>query len=131
MTFQASDIKEQNLLELLYDENNPLEPSYSKGGTWLKYFGHSNLLCARSSRTIINYAPIGEYCLRFFPCKDFKCPCGNYPIESRKHILHKCKRFNNYWNPRRDIIEYFVFFLIFNSSAFSFGNSITWLIELF
>jgi len=125
MTFQASDIKEQNFLELLDDENNPLELSYSKDGTWLKYFGHSNSLCARSSRTIINHTPIGEYCLRFFPCKDFKYPCGNYSIESRKHILHKCKRFNNYWNPRRDIIGHFVSFLIFNSSAFSFGNSIT------
>jgi len=125
MTFQASDIKEQNFLELLDDENNPLELSYSKDGTWLKYFGHSNSLCARSSRTIINHTPIEEYCLRFFPCKDFKYPCGNYSIELRKHILHKCKRFNNYWNPRRDIIGHFVSFLIFNSSAFSFGNSIT------
>jgi len=125
ITFQASNIKGQNFLELLDNENNPLELSYSKGGTWLKYFEHSNSLCARSSRTIINHTPIEEYCLKFFPHEDFKCPCGNYPIELRRHILHEYKRFNNYWNLRRDTIEHFVSFLIFNSSAFSFGNSIT------
>jgi len=96
MTFQASDIKGKNFLELLDNENNLLELSYSKDGTWLKYFGYLNLLCTRSSRAIINHAPIREYHFKFFPHEDFKCPCGNYPIELRRHILHKYKRFNNY-----------------------------------
>jgi len=61
MTFQASDDKGRNFLELLDDENNLLEPTYSKGGTWLKYFGYSNLLCARAIRAIINYTLISEY----------------------------------------------------------------------
>jgi len=118
MTFQASDIKGQNFLELLDNENNLLKLSYSKGGTWFKYFGYLNSLCVKSSRAIINHVSIGEYHLKFFPYKDFKYPCGNYPIELRRHILHKYKEFNNYWNLRKDTIRYFVFFLIFNSGAF-------------
>ena len=39
---------------------------YQKVDFWLKYFGHSNLLCTRATRAIINYAPIGKYYLRFF-----------------------------------------------------------------
>ena len=67
MQFQASDDKGHHFLELLDDNLNPIEPSIAKGGLWLKYFGHSNLLYARASRVIVNHAPIGEYCLRFFP----------------------------------------------------------------
>ena len=61
----------------------PIEPSYSKGESWLKFFGHSNLLCTRASRAIINHTPIEEYYLRFFPQEEFKCPCGQYLIEAR------------------------------------------------
>ena len=42
MTFQASDEKGHNFLDLLNDNNKPLEPTYSKDETWLKYFGHFN-----------------------------------------------------------------------------------------
>ncbi|KAL9716422.1 hypothetical protein Ac2012v2_8319 [Leucoagaricus gongylophorus] len=125
MMFQASDAKEQNFLDLLDDDLKSIEPSYFKGEPWLKFFGHSNSLCARASRAIINHAPIGEYRLRFFPQEEFKCPCGLYPIETRRHVLHKCKRYNNYWNPRWDTIAHFTLFLEFNSSAFSFRESIT------
>jgi len=61
MTFQASDNKGHNFLELLDNENNLLKLIYSKDGTWLKYFGYSNLLCARATRAIINYTPISKY----------------------------------------------------------------------
>jgi len=44
MTFQALDLKEHQFLELCDEDKNPLEPSYSKGSTWLKYFGHLNSL---------------------------------------------------------------------------------------
>ena len=37
MTFQASEDKGHNFLDLLDDDNNPLEPTYSKGGIWLKF----------------------------------------------------------------------------------------------
>jgi len=60
MTFQVSD-KKDHFLELLDDNNKLLELTYSKGGTWLKYFGHSNSLCVRASRAILNHAPIGKY----------------------------------------------------------------------
>jgi len=58
MTFQALDDKEYNFLKLLDDEDKLPELTYSKGGTWLKYFSHLNLLCARASKVIINHAPI-------------------------------------------------------------------------
>ena len=120
MLFQVLDSKGKNFLDLLNDDLNPLEPSSIKGGPWLQWFGHSNSLCARSSRAIMNHASIEEYWLRFFSKEEFVCPCGNYPIETRWHILHECKMFNNYWNLRRDTIAYFMLFLQFNSSAFSF-----------
>ena len=96
MTFQASDGKGRHFLKLVDDNLKDIEPSYTKGGLWLQIFNHSNSLCACAMRAITNHAPIGEYQLRFFPNEEFKCLCGNYPIESRRHILHKCTRFNGY-----------------------------------
>jgi len=61
MTFQASDQKERNFLDLVNSDNKTLEPTYSKGGPWLQYVGHSNSLCARAARAITNHAPIREY----------------------------------------------------------------------
>ena len=48
MTFQALDLKGHQLFELCNEDNNFLKPSYAKGGTWLKYFGHSNFLYTRA-----------------------------------------------------------------------------------
>jgi len=76
MTFQASDLKEKQFLDLLDDKNNIIKPSYSKGGSWLKAFGHSNSLCARATRAITNHAPTGKYRLRFFLREEFKCSCS-------------------------------------------------------
>jgi len=73
MIFQASDEKDHHFLDMLDNDSKPLELTYSKGETWLKYFGHSNSLCARATRAIVNHASIREYQLRFFPKKDFKC----------------------------------------------------------
>ena len=123
ITFQASDGKGNHFLDLLDNDLKAIEPSYSKGGPWLQAFGHSNSLCARAVRAITNHAPIGEYRLRFFPNMDFSCPCNNYPIETRRHILYKCRRFNGYWNPRRDMLSHFVMFLTFNPNAFAFINN--------
>jgi len=61
MTFQASDLKVNNFLDLVGSDDNILEPIYSKDGTWLQYFGHSNTLCTRVTRAIMNHAPIEEY----------------------------------------------------------------------
>ena len=120
MTFQALDSKGNHFLDLLDDDFNPIEPSYTKDGPWLQVFGHSNLLCTRATRAITNYAPTGEYWIRFLPNMDFSYLCNNYSIESRRHILHKCKRFNGYWNPRRDSLNHFIMFLIANPNAFAF-----------
>ena len=122
MTFQASDRKGKHFLDLLDDDFNTIKPSYMKGGPWLQVFGHSNSLCARTMRAITNHAPIGEFWLRFFPNKDFLCPCNNYPIELRRQILYEYKRFNRYWNPRRDSLNHFIMFLIANPNAFAFTD---------
>ena len=122
--FQASDLKGNQFLDLLDDDNNTIKPSYIKGGLWLKMFGHSNSLCAHATRAIMNHAPTGEYRLRFFPKEEFKYPCSQYPIKSRRYILYKCGRFNSYWNLRRDSLSHFVMFLETNPSAFSFCNSV-------
>ena len=121
MTFQVSDGKVRNFLDLVDDDYKDIKLSYIKGGPWFQTFDQtSNSVCARTTRAITNYTLIGEYCLRFFPNEDFKCPCGNYPIESRRHILHDCMRFNRYWNPRRDSLCHFIMFLIANPKAFMF-----------
>jgi len=123
MTFQASDGKENNFLDLLDDDYNPIVPSYIKGSPWLQAFGHFNLLCARATRAITNHAPIREYRLRFLPNMDFSYLYNSYPIKMRRHILHECTRFNGCWNPRRDSLNHFVMFLITNPNAFAFVDN--------
>ena len=46
MYFQASDLRERNFLDLNDDDDEPIQFSDSKGGSWLKHFSMSNLLCA-------------------------------------------------------------------------------------
>ena len=116
MIFKALDDNSRNFMDLLNDNLNNIELMYLKEGLWLKYFGHSNSLCARATRAIVNHAPIGKYWLRFFPRKEFVCPYSEYSIKTKRHILYKYKRFNKYWNLRRDIIAHFILFLEFNSS---------------
>ena len=125
MIFQASDMKEKSFLNLTNGDDKTIKLTYIKGSSWLKYFSHSNSLRARALRAITNHAPISEYRLRFFPREDFSCLCRLYPIESRRYILHKYRRFNEYWNPRRDSIDHFVMFLELNPNAFAFTNSIS------
>jgi len=125
MTFQALDLKGHQFLNQYDKDNNPSEPAYSKRDMWLKYFEHSNSLCVRATRAIVNHALISEYRLRFFHREDFSCLCGDYPIETRWHILHKYRRFNKYWNLRRDLISCFILFLEFNYRAFLFKGAIT------
>ena len=124
MMFQASNFKGNQFLNLVDNDNNIIKLTYIKGRSWLKVFDHSNLLCTHATRAITNYAPIGEFKLRFFPREEFKCLCDRYPIKTRRHILHECGRFNGYWNPRRNLLSYFIMFLVFNPSTFSFSNSL-------
>ena len=124
MTFQASDFKENHFLSLLDDNDNIIELLYVKRGLWLKMLDHSNSLYARATRVITNHAPTGKYRLRFFPREEFKYPCSLYPIKSRCYILYEYGRFNSYWNLRRDSLSYFVMFLEFNLSTFTFSDSL-------
>ena len=39
------------------------------------------------------------------------CPCGDYSTETRRHILHKCKKYNNYRNPKKNTLAHFILFL--------------------
>ena len=69
---------------LLRDRNQRfLQPSYSKGGSWLPHIGQSVTLCARATRAILNHAPIGEYRQHFFPAERTQCPCGHCKVETR------------------------------------------------
>ena len=122
MMFQASDSKGKHFLDLVDSDDNSIKPLYIREGSWLGFFGYSNSLYTRVFRAITNHALISEYRLRFFPREDFSCLCESYPIESRSYILYECKRFNNYWNPRRDLISHFVLFLELNPGAFAFYN---------
>ena len=61
MTFQVSKGKDNHFLDLLDDDLNSIELSYIKDGLWLQLFGHSNSLCACTTKVISNHAPIGEY----------------------------------------------------------------------
>jgi len=124
ITFQALDGKGRHFLDLVNHNFKDIKLSYIKGGLWLQSFGHSNSLCTRATRAITNHALIGEYCLRFFSNEDFKCPCGSYPIETRRHILHECTRHNRYWNPKRDSLSHFVMFLSVNPKAFTFIDNV-------
>ena len=61
ITFQASDDKERYFLDLLDNDLNSIELTYSKGGSWLRFFGHSNSLCTKATRAITNHTLIREY----------------------------------------------------------------------
>ena len=61
MTFQASDSKGRHFLDLVDENFEFIELSYTKGGPWLQSFGHSNSLCTQATRAIMNHAPIGKY----------------------------------------------------------------------
>ena len=121
--FQASNDKGRNFLGLCDNNMQIISSLTYESSIWLKYFGYLNSLCVRTIRAIVNHAPIGEYQLRFFPKEKFECLCSSYLIKSRQYILHNCKKYNNYWNLRRNIIAHFTLFLKFNSGAFSFNNS--------
>ena len=90
------DFKGKHFLDFLDNELYLVILLYIKEGPWIKYFGHSNLLCARVTHTITNHAPIGGYHLRFFPNEDFSCLYKSYPIKTQHYILHNYRRFNKY-----------------------------------
>ena len=83
MTFHVSNIKEKIFLKLLNDKSNPIELSTIKGSLQLQYFDHSNSLCTRATRSIVNYTSIREYQQNFFLRKEFAYLYSLYSIEMR------------------------------------------------
>ena len=67
--------------------HNTIKPLYSKRGSWLKFFEHSNLLCVRALRSIISHAPIEEYWLRFFPQEEFNVHV-DYILSKQDNTFH-------------------------------------------
>ena len=122
MTFQVSDYKRNHFLDLLSNDYFLTKPTYLKGGSWLKLIGHFNSLYTRVTRAITNYASIQEYYL--FLKENFSCQYRVYPIKLRQHILHKCRRYNNYWNSNSDSLSQFVTSLKFNPGVFSFHKRV-------
>jgi len=66
MTFQASNAKGRQFLDLLDDNLKSIEHLYFKERLWLKFFGYSNSSYTKVSKAIVNYVPTREYQLRFF-----------------------------------------------------------------
>ena len=75
--FNRPAVQGRHFLTLRGKNRKPLQPSYSKGGSWLPHIGQSVTLCARATRAILNHAPIGEYRQCFFPAECTQCPCGH------------------------------------------------------
>jgi len=123
MSFQASDRKGKNFLEITDNKGKTLKPSYKKGGSWLSYFGYSNSTCARITRLITNHASTREYHQRFFPQEEILCNCGLNLLETRDHILYECKKYNEAWRPPDLSIFSILIFLKGNPSAFCFDDS--------
>ena len=73
---------------------------------------------------ITNHISIDKYRLRFFPKESIACLYNNYSIETRRHILFECLRFNKCWNPKRKSLINILMFLKFNPKAFYFLNNI-------
>ena len=112
----------RHFLSLKGGNRKPLQPSYTKGGSWLPFIAESVTLCARATRAILNHAPIGEFRQRFFPAECTQCPCGHCQVETRRHILADCSRFAH--APLTDplpSIKDFVKFLKEHPGAFAFA----------
>ena len=119
--FNHPTVQGRHFLTLRGKNRKPLQPSYSKSGSWLTHIGQSVTLCARATRAILNHAPIEEYRQRFFSAKCIQCPCGHCQVETQQHIFANCFRFAH--SPLIDpspSIKDFVDFLKEHPSAFAF-----------
>ena len=121
-SFNCPTIQGRHFLPLRDRNRQFLQPSYSKGGSWLPHIGQSVTLCARATRAILNHAPIGEYRQRFFSAECTQCLCGHCQVETRRHIFANCPRFAH--SPLIDpspSVKNFVDFLKEHPSAFAFS----------
>jgi len=119
--FLRGETRGRNFLMINTEEHKAATPTYAKGGTWMSHLGHSISLCARATRAILNYVPIGEYRARFFPQETCACPCGQSNIETKLHILTECLRFaSDRITLPSPCIGDFIKFLTSNPFAFAF-----------
>ena len=127
IVLQALKFKGRKFLELNDDNSSPIHLIYFKDRAWLKHFGSLNSLCVRVTRLVINHVSISEYRLRLFG-KDSKepitCPCNDYSIETRRHILFECPQYRKSWNPKKSLKDILTF-LEFNPGVFCFQECIT------
>jgi len=56
--FNCPTVQGHHFLTLRGKNHKPLQPSYSKGGSWLPYIGQSVTLYASAARAILNHALI-------------------------------------------------------------------------
>jgi len=122
-TFNHPTVQGYHFLTLRGKNHKPLQPSYSKGGSWLSHIGQSVTLCAKVTRAILNHAPIGEYRQCLFPAECTQCPCGHCQVETRRHIFANCPRFAH--SPLIDpspSVKDFVNFLKEHPSTFAFSS---------
>ena len=68
----------------------PLQPSYTKGSSWLPFISKSVTLCARATWAILNHTPIGEFRQCFFPTECTQCLYGYCQVETYQHIFANC-----------------------------------------
>ena len=113
-----------HFLRLRDPSGKPLRPTYSNGGTWLRWVNEENVLCARFSRAILDHAPLGSYYRRFhIPGHDtHECECGcPGPLQTRHHIFTHCGVLDTInRSPRfiRELVDY----LDENPTAFAFPS---------
>ena len=121
-SFSYPSSQGRHFLSLKGGNRKSLQPSYTKGGSWLLFIAESVTLCARATRAILNHAPIGEFRQCFFPAECTQCPCGHCQVETRRHILADCSRFAHApLTDRSPSIKDFVKFLKEHPSAFAFA----------
>jgi len=121
-SFSHPSFQGRHFLSLKGGNRKSLQPSYTKGGSWLSFIAESVTLCARTTRAILNYAPIGEFRQCFFPAKCTQCLYGHCQVKTRRHILADCSQFAH--APLTDpspSIKDFVKFLKEHPSAFTFA----------
>ena len=79
----------QQFLDTKCDNQKSIQLNYVKGSGWPKHISESVSRCAGAPRTILNHTLIGEYKQRLM----IICPYDKSQVETRNHILFRCKRF--------------------------------------
>ena len=116
-SFGRPSYQGHHFLSLKGGNRKSLQPSYTKGGSWLPFIGESVMLCARATRATLNHAPIGEFSASSLQSTPTVCVA----IARWKHILANCSRFSHApLTDHQPSLKHFVAFLKEHPSAFAF-----------